>query len=333
MVKAYESPSLVTISANSLNSTSANVSSGGGHTGTGGNGGGSTGGGASGDGTSNSSISAFENVILTNFAFDQDTASLIAAVWVAIQQKYYAENKVTRSWFFFRFFGSIIFGEDYLRGVAWGLVAGYIVPPDIFYSNAVYLGLDASDYLYLSNKIHDNYEDDGLDGEESQQKVDFAHLCITIATHLNTIIGTFLFTNPIFAAISAANFNATQMREGLAGWLGDTTLRPGGITPGDYLADLDAVNISAKIIQDFYNPITAFNYYYNNVAPNRVASFMMYLGRSKHEISAAIWETLIRQGHVPVTLSYYTSNYDFQISYYQSHFPDIIGNFLDHLPV
>jgi hypothetical protein len=343
MVKAYESPSLVTISANSLNSTSANVSSGGGHTvggntnggGTGSGTGGSTGNGGSGGGTGGGSSTAtnFINVLSTEFIFPSGIPSLISILWTRILQVYGStHSNLYCSWFFFRFIGSLYYDNTTLNNVAWSLIAGGIFDPYSIYTSSSALGLDSASYHALNNGINLNHYNDG------NGKGDFAHQCITTATHLSSILGNYgTITDPIFSGLFSPAFTSSQIREALAGWLGDAVFRDEGIfEPGDFTADLDAINIASLILLG-HNPASAFSFYYNspspgtdiNCAENRVQRFLETIDRSVPEISDAIWSLLITLNFVNSSLMNYNSA--MQRFYYQANYSDINENFLDQL--
>jgi len=95
---------------------------------------------------------------------------------------------------------------------------------------------------------------------------DFAHMSIILATHLASDTGN-------AGQLSGVAGDRAYI-ERLAGWLGDATLKnPGddGISFGadDYIADLDAANISYIMRTQNLQLISATNLYYSQIGPER----------------------------------------------------------------
>lgn len=104
------------------------------------------------------------------------------------------------------------------------------------------------------------------------QTVDFAHFCITVATHLGAqmnkgygALANAFFSTAYAHAVSVYGVDTTRCY--FTGWLGDAVLSEGGkptsLKGDDFAADADALHFADALSRNVYNVPTAFIDYYD----------------------------------------------------------------------
>jgi hypothetical protein len=128
-----------------------------------------------------------------------------------------------------------------------------------------------------------------LQYDEMRGKGDFAHQQITSAT----ILATLLNREGPLAMVALED----SKREELAGWFGDATLSEKGNPPSlgkdDYIADLDAVNITNIIKQENIPYVEAMNKYYQQVGREYTRASKFLEDTSIEEVKEKIFATLV----------------------------------------
>lgn len=150
-------------------------------------------------------------------------------------------------------------------------------------------GLTEEDISYLGDSIKYNYlwspvMDDKKHPEYEQYfgKIDLAHMSIVVTAILTPDNNTFMK-----AGDASGIFNGIYDLRANAGYVGDVYGTAGNgpkLTPDDYKADLDAVNLSAKF-QNGGNAIEIMNQYYSEITDgtgNRAKEFATNIGHGNY---------------------------------------------------
>ncbi len=151
-------------------------------------------------------------------------------------------------------------------------------------------GLTEEDIRYLEEGINDNYKYTSDDSQENQikykqyfGKIDLAHMAIVMTAILTPDNNAFLK-----AGDGSGIFNGIYDLRANAGYVGDVYGTAGNgpkLTPDDYKADLDAVNISSRY-QNGGNAIEIMNQYYSEITDatgNRAKEFATNIGHGNYK--------------------------------------------------
>ena len=300
---AYNKPGLQYWTAGELDSIEATMSGGGGGGGT-------------------VSLPSMAACLASSFNFGENNtgaAVIIEAFWDRINEAYSSSSLKYRNWLFFRALGDFVYNSLTIQGVPFSLVAG------------PYIGCDALflDTLHMTNSAMYVVENAVLFASDANNdiNIDFAHMCIVVATHLAIDLG-FCPAD----ALSALGVNTSQSIRNLTGWLGDASIpSPSAISfpETDSKADMDAVNI-AELTTSGYSASYAIRTYYHGLTDNyRVQRFKhnTYAARSEYVEIIILYQNLF--GVTPEYVLYY--NEADQISYLQAHFPEVYANFVSKL--
>ncbi len=164
-------------------------------------------------------------------------------------------------------------------------------------------GLTEEDINYLGENIKDNYEYSGKEPHEQEEnekskqysgKIDLAHMSIVMTAILTPDNNAF-----IKAGDKSGIFNGIYDLRANAGYVGDVYGTAGNgpkLTPDDYKADLDAVNLSARF-QNGGNAIKIMNQYYSGITDgtdNRAREFATNIGQGDYKEGI---KTLKEQAH------------------------------------
>ena len=151
-------------------------------------------------------------------------------------------------------------------------------------------GLTEEDIRYLEEGINDNYKYTSDDSQENQikykqyfGKIDLAHMAIVMTAILTPDNNAFLK-----AGDGSGIFNGIYDLRANAGYVGDVYGTAGNgpkLTPDDYKADLDAVNLSTRF-QNGGNAIEIMNQYYSEITDatgNRAKEFATNIGHGNYK--------------------------------------------------
>ena len=154
-------------------------------------------------------------------------------------------------------------------------------------------GLTEEDISYLEKSITANYnyssweelKDQEASAEYKQysKKIDMAHMSIVITAILTPDNNAFMK-----AGVGSGIFNGIYDLRANAGYVGDVYGTAGNgpkLTPDDYKADLDAVNLSARF-QNSGNAIEIMNQYYSEITGgtgNRAKEFATNIGHGDYK--------------------------------------------------
>ncbi len=151
-------------------------------------------------------------------------------------------------------------------------------------------GLTEEDIRYLEEGINDNYKYTSDDSQENQikykqyfGKIDLAHMAIVMTAILTPDNNAFLK-----AGDGSGIFNGIYDLRANAGYVGDVYGTAGNgpkLTPDDYKADLDAVNLSTRF-QNGGNAIEIMNQYYSEITDatgNRAKEFATDIGHGNYK--------------------------------------------------
>ncbi len=151
-------------------------------------------------------------------------------------------------------------------------------------------GLTEEDIHYLEEGINDNYKYTSDDSQENQikykqyfGKIDLAHMAIVMTAILTPDNNAFLK-----AGDGSGIFNGIYDLRANAGYVGDVYGTAGNgpkLTPDDYKADLDAVNLSTRF-QNGGNAIEIMNQYYSEITDgtgNRAKEFATNIGHGNYK--------------------------------------------------
>ncbi len=151
-------------------------------------------------------------------------------------------------------------------------------------------GLTEEDIRYLEEGINDNYKYTSDDSQENQikykqyfGKIDLAHMAIVMTAILTPDNNAFLK-----AGDGSGIFNGIYDLIANAGYVGDVYGTAGNgpkLTPDDYKADLDAVNLSTRF-QNGGNAIEIMNQYYSEITDatgNRAKEFATDIGHGNYK--------------------------------------------------
>mgnify|MGYP001130338360 FL=1 len=151
-------------------------------------------------------------------------------------------------------------------------------------------GLTEEDISYLEEGINDNYKYTSDDSQENQikykqyfGKIDLAHMAIVMTAILTPDNNAFLK-----AGDGSGIFNGIYDLRANAGYVGDVYGTAGNgpkLTPDDYKADLDAVNLSTRF-QNGGNAIEIMNQYYSEITDatgNRAKEFATNIGHGNYK--------------------------------------------------
>ncbi len=151
-------------------------------------------------------------------------------------------------------------------------------------------GLTEEDISYLEEGINDNYKYTSDDSQENQikykqyfGKIDLAHMAIVMTAILTPDNNAFLK-----AGDGSGIFNGIYDLRANAGYVGDVYGTAGNgpkLTPDDYKADLDAVNLSTRF-QNGGNAIEIMNQYYSEITDatgNRAKEFATDIGHGNYK--------------------------------------------------
>lgn len=122
-------------------------------------------------------------------------------------------------------------------------------------------------------------------------KGDFAHQQITTAAILATDINKSGIITDIYF------LGDDEKRENMAGWLGDATIKANNEPPSfggdDYIADLDAENITYLMEKEGYSYIDATKVYYSRINSNYTRAQMFLEHTSLEEVKNEIYSELV----------------------------------------
>ena len=151
-------------------------------------------------------------------------------------------------------------------------------------------GLTEEDIRYLEEGINDNYKYTSDDSQENQikykqyfGKIDLAHMAIVMTAILTPDNNAFLK-----AGDGSGRYNGIYDLRANAGYVGDVYGTAGNgpkLTPDDYKADLDAVNLSTRF-QNGGNAIEIMNQYYSEITDatgNRAKEFATNIGHGNYK--------------------------------------------------
>ena len=151
-------------------------------------------------------------------------------------------------------------------------------------------GLTEEDIRYLEEGINNNYKYTSDDSQENQikykqyfGKIDLAHMAIVMTAILTPDNNAFLK-----AGDGSGIFNGIYDLRANAGYVGDVYGTAGNgpkLTPDDYKADLDAVNLSTRF-QNGGNAIEIMNQYYSEITDatgNRAKEFATNIGHGNYK--------------------------------------------------
>lgn len=229
----------------------------------------------------------------THFGFDRETSEILYKLYEEMEVR--GEENIDQK--FFLMMASIVY--SYKGNASREMV---IVPKsldDLWYvllgtytisgldAEMVGFGLSEDEIEKLKNEIKSNYEnsskEDEHEGGRYTNKSDFAHMSVIIALYLSP-------EENIWTKCGDASgvFNGIYDLEGNAGYVGDVYGTAGNgpkLTPDDYKADLDAVNLSARIPKGD-NLIVTMNEYYSGINSNdvnRADEFAANIGNGSRE--------------------------------------------------
>ncbi len=278
--------------------------------------------------------------LMTQYGFDAETAQIILEVKRGIDKEFPKLSQDKRDYLLLRIIGSVSYGEvnGTKDEILWNTTAGDLAT--YFYhekstasGNSVYrvgmsyeeimakLGLSAEDsetlyknltlqhglsgadltgenlLKYAEGTVRDYKDNKGIDItveevlagiETMNHKADFTHQSITMATHLRPS------TYPLI----------NGQVEDLAGWEGDTTRNANDRDPSigidDYLADLDAVNLTSRMATG-QSYMTALNSYQSELSAEkttREAEFKQNIDLK--EVKTTIFSSLVPKEVVAV---------------------------------
>lgn len=199
----------------------------------------------------NGEAEAFCRVIVDAFGITQENAKLLAAIYY----KLINENQETANQVFCAMIASACYYdcsfEDFkkepnvptakklLQEVAWGSVARLEYAKTAI-DDICALGFRREDVETLFGEITEQHNELAYAG-----KTDFAHLCATMATILNNDRVIKPLGEPL-----AEGTTGVASTDANAGYIGDVCGTAGAepsMNSGDYKADLDAVNLSARV--------------------------------------------------------------------------------------
>lgn len=154
-------------------------------------------------------------------------------------------------------------------------------------------GLTEEEIYYLENSIITNYKYSSweelkdpeafVEYKQYSKKVDLAHMSIVMTAILTPYNNTFMKTGD-----GSGIFNGIYDLRANAGYVGDVYGTAGNgpkLTPDDYKADLDAINLSAKL-QNGENAIEIMNQYYSKITDgtgNRAKEFAENVGHGDYK--------------------------------------------------
>jgi len=159
----------------------------------------------------------------------------------------------------------------------WYVLMGTYREDELEYELQSY-GLNGEEIEKLEGEIENNHKLNIIKGNNYFEKVDFGHMAVVMALLL--VPEENIWTG---AGDAAGVFNGIFDLEANAGYVGDVYGTGGNgpkLTPDDYKADLDAVNLSNRI-QTGDNAIVAMNRYYTGIADgtvNRAREFAANIG-------------------------------------------------------
>ncbi len=251
----------------------------------------------------------FVNNMVVHFGFDQNTSKILYKLYMEMYRQ--DVNNINQE--YFALLASCVYAVDVdsqnNHNELWQYLAGTGDTKEIEIKMEEY-GLSEDEIKYLTDDIKRNYDASSLNmndisiklnkptiTEEEKEailrefewqeryigKVDMAHMSITIATILNpddSFVEKIGFGSGIFNGIYDLNANA--------GYVGDVYGTAGNgpkLTPDDYQADLDAVNLSVRL-KDGKNAIEVLNEYYagiNSGEINRAIEFVTNIGDGDRE--------------------------------------------------
>ncbi len=278
--------------------------------------------------------------LMTQYGFDAETAQIILEVKRGIDKEFPKLSQNERDYLLLRIIGSVSYGEvnGTKDEILWNTTAGDLAT--YFYhekstasGNSIYrvgmsyeeimakLGISAEDsetlyknltlqhglsgadltgenlLKYAEGTVRDYKDNKGIDItvdevlagiETMNHKADFTHQSITMATHLRPS------TYPLI----------NGQVEDLAGWEGDTTRNANDRDPSigidDYLADLDAVNLTSRMSSG-QSYMTALNSYQSELSAGkttREAEFKQNIDLK--EVKTTIFSSLVPKEVVAV---------------------------------
>jgi hypothetical protein len=259
------------------------------------------------------------NCLSKNFKLGDNTDGavvIIEALWDKINEVYSDLSIEYRNWLFFRALGDFVYGSSSRGGILWSLVAG------------PFLGLE--DFFYKSLEMTPNairVIEKAVKAETDSNSIDFAHLCIVVATHLALDLG-------LCSVYALEKYGLTTDQDilNVAGWGGDAGIASPQVSfpISDSMADMDAVNL-ANLLQSGYSARSAIQSYYSDVVASskRIKVFKSLVYSSRTQYIADIIYYQAQFGTSPATILNYNSA---EAEYYlQLTFPDVYDNFLSLL--
>ena len=303
MKLVYSKPDIQYWTAKELDSIEATMSGGGGYGGT-------------------VSMPSMSNCLANNFNFGEQTngaAVVLEAFWDSINQAYSYKSMLYRNWIYFRALGDFVYSSVTLQGVPFSLVAGPYIGCDELFLNTLHM-TDNAMFVVKNAVLFASSDDNDIE-------VDFAHMCIIVATHLAIELGLCPAN-----ALSSLGANTSQSIRDLSGWLGDSSIpSPSAISfpETDSNADMDAVNIAELAISD-YSASQAIRSYYNDLTDNyRVQCFKnnTYITQSEYVEKIIFYQNLF--GATPEYVLHYSMSD--KINYLQDNFPEVYINFVSKL--
>lgn len=251
------------------------------------------------DDIENLEIAAFEEDMMEQFNVDEKTANLMGDVYRGLEQDYLNATQEELDWMFTRLIGGFSYGDEFNWNQTAGNILGSSSEEEYFTKK---LGFTQEDYNYLRYKVRvQNYisalEDKQyiVDGEGNQienydsfkSNFELGHNLKLTDEEFNKLwneqmnqlhgYGDLSHQFVTMASICATKVNkdgilanlytgGDERRENFAGWLGDATLgdKP-SLGADDYIADLDAENITHMMQEEGLSFMQASNQYYSEV--------------------------------------------------------------------
>lgn len=269
-MKSYVKPEISRISCEEIEDTMAVLMSGGGHV----------------------VLPSMAASLLPHFDFGINppaAALTLEYFWDRINSAYASNQLLYRNWLFFRALGNLVYGNAFLKDIAWNTVAGPFPGEEILFE---ILEMDAYSIGLLRRGV--------LAAGEDTSEIDFPHLCITTATHLSIELGFTLASSLMKSDIDFLTDD--ELVCACAGWLGDATIAsPSEISfpKQDADADMDAVNLASLMINFHYSAKEAIRHYYGSFSGYgyRVYSFKSNTGLNRWRIVQAIIAMLCKQNY------------------------------------
>lgn len=233
-----------------------------------------------------------------HFGFDDQTAEIMYKLYYNMR----CENVENVNQRYFAILASYVYSDSAgksIKNYVWHEIAG-TENEEVLTNQLISFGINESERELLKQQIENNYKrcwlKDAAKAGAYYQKNDLSHMSVISATMLNNYSKDW----EIAGGFAGWLCNGIYDLEANAGYVGDVYGTAGNgakLTQDDYKADLDAVNLCARLQKDS-NAIDVIGQYYAGISAgtvNRANEFVVNLGNGDYEKGKGLLENQLQE--------------------------------------